>query len=231
MKFDQYTLFAQIPAGLLSMVPLIILHHFYINPDLDGLLITIFKITWVENITLLVVFVLMATELSRQLSKSLLETFYFKGRLYLPTTNALMHESDRFTTNFKQRIDDKLFNNFQVHLPNSQEQRRNEVKSRKKIAEAVKLIIAKVGKGKLVIVRNTQYGFSRNIIGASIIGLILSVFNIWFFNTIFINHPAVNISIVLCLVYILPIIFSKWLVNYTGNLYAEKLFEEYLATP
>lgn len=231
MKFDQYTFFAQIPAGIISIIPLILLHHFYINPDLSGLMLAILKIKWVENVTLLLIFVLVATELSRQVSKSLLETLYFKKKLYLPTTNMLLYLNNRITNDKKQLISTKLYKDFNIHLPNTKEQEKNELQSRKKFAEAVALIIVKVGKGKLVFARNIQYGFSRNIVGASIVGFILSAFDVFFFKKIYINNPAAGFSIILCLIYLLPIVFSKLLVNFTGNLYAEKLFDEYLALP
>jgi len=88
------------------------------------------------------------------------------------------------------------------------------------------LIRQKVKDGRLLLNHNIEYGFARNLVGGSIIGFAMSLFDIFYFcdksNVLF------YISIVLTMLFLSIFLLRKILMHNLGNQYAKRLFQEYL---
>ncbi len=151
----------------------------------------------------------------------------FKDEQAMPTTNYLLFSNSQFTKEYKLRLHRHIQADFQIQLPNEQEEAQNEEIARRRIVEAVGLVRQKVKNGRLLLQFNIEYGFARNLIGGSIIGLAVSIFDIvYFFSTG--NQLIGGISIFLAVVFSFLLAIHKITIRHLGNQYAKRLFQEYL---
>lgn len=84
----------------------------------------------------------------------------------------------------KSIICSKVLNDFHLKLPNSKEQDKDLESAKVLFNEAVSLIREKVKNGRLILNYNIQYGFIRNLIGGSVVGILLSIANSVFFKNL-----------------------------------------------
>ena len=87
----------------------------------------------------------------------------------------------------------------------------------------------KLHNNKFLFQHNIEYGAMRNVIGGSIVGIIFSSFNIYFFMCIKEVKLAVTISLVALCAYVLLVLFSKVIINFYGKNYARILYREYIS--
>ena len=128
----------------------------------------------------------------------------------------------------KEKIRAKIKSDFNLILPNLNEENNAKVEARKKIKEAVDLIRNKVKDGRLLLQHNIEYGFVRNLIGGMIVSIPFSFFNSIFF--IFQkNITAVVLSVLLSMFYLIIFGIRKNILIYFANNYASVLFNEYLS--
>ncbi|KAA6335238.1 hypothetical protein EZS27_016499 [termite gut metagenome] len=145
----------------------------------------------------------------------------------MPTTKFLLYNDPKFSKEYKMRLREQIRLDFQIVLPDENEEKADLSKTRKKIVEAVGLIKSKVGNGRLLLQFNIEYGFWRNLIGGSIFGILMSLFNIIYFfhkNNIVIG----GISVFLAFSFAILLILHRPIINSFGSQYAERLFQEYL---
>ncbi len=105
----------------------------------------------------------------------------------------------------------------------------NETEARRRIVEAIGYIRNKVKHGYLLLKHNIQYGFWRNLVGGSVIGLILSIINLFVFYNIEPDSLPWILCLIMVIIYSLILLSSKWVINYLGKLYAYRLYEEYMS--
>lgn len=107
------------------------------------------------------------------------------------------------------------------------EEAANEAKSRKQIVTAVSQIRNALRDNKLLFQHNIEYGFFRNLVGGCVIAILCSI--VLFLLGIFNNEPATKLTgLVLLCIYIIPILFSKFLIKRFGNYYSKILYEQFL---
>lgn len=229
MKFDKYDLYARILPALLTVIPLILFHHFYINSELSGFLTKVAAIRWVSELSMPVVFIISFAFANRTMSKMVIENRNFKGEMRLPTTNILLFITGYYSDHYLNKIHNKIYHDFGIKLLSKVEESRDEEEARKRVMEAVSLIIEKVKNGRLVLQRNIEYGFFRNLIGGSIFAVVFSLLSASFFYFFYPNNLALVLSIIGFLGYGLILLFHKSILNWLGDLYAKKLIQEYMA--
>lgn len=229
MKFDKYDLYARILPALLTVIPLILFHHFYINSELSGFLNSMAAIRWVSELSMPIVFILFFAFTNRTLSKMVIENKNFQGEMKLPTTNILLFSTGYYSDHYLNKIHSKINNDFKIELLSKVEETKDEQEARKKIVEAVSQIIEKVKNGRLVLQRNIDYGFFRNLTGGSMFAAFFSLLSMSFFYFIYPNSLALILSLLGFMVYGLIIFFHRKILNWLGYLYAKKLLQEYMA--
>ena len=167
------------------------------------------------------------TQINRFLGKFLFEKNMFNNELEMPTTNFLLYSNTEFSYEYKKQMREQISKDFQIDLPDEQEEISDLENARKRIVEAVGLIRQKVKNGRLLLQHNIEYGFARNLIGGAIIGLTMSLFDIvYFFNHG--NNLIGSISIALAIVFGFLLLIHKPIIKHLGNQYAKRLFQEYL---
>jgi hypothetical protein len=229
MKLDQYNTFARyLPAGICSL-PFIVLSTLFITGEISRFINLIATMSWISNISMPVIFIIFFAQVNRMIGKDYFENKYFKDELEMPTTNYLLFSDDFYSGDYKKQMHTKIKKDFGITLLTKKEETVDIKLARKKITEAVSRIRKFVRKGDLLFQHNTEYGFMRNLIGGSVIGLIFSLLNLYIFQFVFINKSAFVISTVLGIFYLMIILLSKKIITSYGYKYARILFQEYMS--
>ena len=151
----------------------------------------------------------------------------FHNELEMPTTNFLLFSNPEFSKEYKIQIREKINSDFQLNMPSEQDELGNLENTKKRIVEAVGLIRQKVKNGRLLLQHNIEYGFARNLIGGSLIGILMSIFDIiYFFNVE--NKLLGWFSVVLAFFFFVLLLLHKSIISHLGNQYAKRLFQEYI---
>ncbi len=228
MKFDQYYLYARIFPALLTAIPLILFHHFYINKDLSGFLHTVSSIHWIAEITMPLVFIFFLAFVSRLISKMIIENNHYSSEAKMPAINILLYENDFYSSQYKNKIHEKIFGDFSIKLLLPNEEKADETEARKRIVEAVSRIREKVKGGRLLLQHNMEYGFFRNLAGGSYIAAFCSILCVIFFYFFYPSPLAFRLSLIGSIVYISLLVFHTKILDWLGYQYAKRLFQEYM---
>jgi len=230
MKYDAYALKGRILPALFSIIlPIMIFNHFYISEELSKFIGEVFGAELIANLTISGICLYYLSEAGRVLGKNIFENNYFKNESHMPTTNYLMHSDNSYSEQYKKMIREKINTDFGITLPTISDEVNNNEISRTRIVETMALVRKKLHHNKFLLQHNIEYGAMRNAIGGSVLGIIFSFVNIAFFNFYVLVDLATKISIATLFVYLIFIIFSKYIMNFYANNYAKILFREYMA--
>ena len=94
------------------------------------------------------------------------------------------------------------------------------------IARVVGQIRELLRNNKMLLQHNIEYGFFRNLVGGSVLACVFSIALI-IASFLQFNEMMKVTSIIMLVVYLLPIVFSKPLIKYHGRNYANVLFDQY----
>ena len=221
--FSKYSREARVYPTIIGLVPFYILQYYYLADLIPS---EVFTVKLVGNVTVAVVILYLVSEFFVRFPSKLLEDKIFKNKRDFPTTRFLLSTDKEYSSDFKNTFRKKVARDFSLNLSDSVEETRNEDEARKKIREAVGLIIKRVGDGHLVLKNNISYGFFRNLWGASWVGFVLSIVLVLVLT--FTNSTYVCLGVLLLLPYLLYLVFGKFVIQYFGKAYAHKLLEEYM---
>lgn len=231
MKFNEYALKARImPTFFSVIIPIMVFNHFYVSEEFSKFVGGVLGAKILSDLTISVICLYFLSEIGRIISKNIFQRIYFKDEIYMPTTNYLMFSDHTYSHQHKIMIRDKVFSDLKIKLPSADEEKADEFDSRRRIVETMALIRKKLEKNKFLLQHNIEYGAMRNVIGGSVLGIVLSILNIIFFNRYINIDLAVYISSVTLIIYISLVLFSKIIIDFYGNNYAKILFREYLGT-
>lgn len=220
MILDSYKRPARGYPALLTAIPIIILFNLILKdePIFDSLL----GIS-VSNLTAVTASLYLLIQINRTLSMALFEP----QPLEMPTVKFLLFTNDHFSTNHKNKIRDKVFQDYGISLPSKDEEDQNVLEAKKRIREATTMIKETLGRGKMLFQMNIEYGFIRNLLGGSIVALIVNCFLIYY---TYVNN--LNIIFIFSIVYgSLPailLLFNRYLTRTFSHRYADRFYSEYL---
>ncbi len=152
--------------------------------------------------------------------------YYKKDESYMPTTELLLWNNDEFTDDYKIRIRNKISSKFNVKLSSKEDETSNEKKARKLIAEVVPQIRDITRDDIILFNYNCYYGSIRNVIGGCVLALIIIA--IFFFINIFTHTLPMCYILIALVINILPVLFSRPIMNFFGYEYAKKLYEAFM---
>jgi len=136
-----------------------------------------------------------------------------------------MYSDDEYSDEFKNNIRSRIISDFSLRLPTKNEEKKDEKAARKRIKEAIHLMIGKVRDGSLVLQHNIEYGFVRNLWGASFVGILGAFLLV----TVSKGMSLLNIiGLIFAITYGMYLILGFLVIKYFGRAYARKLIEEYL---
>ena len=225
MKFDKYNINARILPAIIGIVPIILFFNFS-DWKILQLIKKSLEIQIISNISLSLILIYFLAQVCRGISKEF-ERILFRDEKGFPTTELLLWSNKTFSNQYKSAIRNKIKQDFNIELPTLIEEDNDPMSARTVISESIGRIRNKVGKGKLLLQHNIEYGFARNLIAASLIGCIISLISLVIF---FSQHELsyVYVFSLLTVFYLIYLIMSKNILKRYSLLYAKRLFIEYL---
>lgn len=228
MKFDQYFLYARILPAIITAIPLILFHHFYINSELSGFLNKVWTFRIAAEITMPLVFIITLAFINRIISKMIIEEKRYASETKMPTTEILLFKCTPFGQDYLTQIHKKITKDFKINLLSKNDERHDETDARKRIVQGVSRIREKVKGGRLLLQHNMEYGFFRNLVGGSIVALFVSLLSVGFFCFFYPSSLAFWLSIIEFVIYGSIVTFHGKILDMLGHLYAKRLIQEYM---
>jgi hypothetical protein len=222
--FSTYNLIARIFPTIIGLIPFFIFQYLFLNNlwSIDSLIASA-----VGNVGLSTILLYAFNQYFVRIPSKIFEDFLFRKQLYFPTTNLLMYSDDEYSSEFKDQIRESVNKDFSIQLPTAKEESDDEKNARKRIKDSIRVIIGKVKDGYLVLQHNIEYGFVRNLWGASLVGLLGSTL------LLCISAPASPLFLlgkILAIGFGVYLMFGFLIIKYVGHQYARKLIEEYYKT-
>lgn len=229
MKFDKYSLTGRIIPAFISMIlPIIVFNYFYASDEFADLIGKVMGAKIAANLTVPIICLFFLSQFGRMIGKNVFEKIFFKDEKLMPTTQLLLFTDSNFSEQYKSKIRNKMEADFDTKLLSKDQEKENIEESKTRIVETMALVRRSLKNNEFLLQHNIEYGAMRNLIGGSVLGLLICVFNIIFFNYFFEQELAANISIFMLTFYLVLIFLSKNIINFYGVRYAKILFTEYL---
>lgn len=229
MITNQYFLKARaLPAAFSILPPILIFNCYFLDSIIEKFITEVQTTKLFGVLAVSVVIIIPLAEIGRILGKHVLEAYYFKKELNMPTVSFILHSDSTLSKEFKSKIRTKLLSDFKLTLPTENEEKNNPTTARIKIAEVLTLARKKVHANKFLLQHNIEYGMIRNILGGLLIGIPLSVFNVIFFYFDYYSEPALVVSYIFLGLYILLAVLNKFLLYRYGEAYAKIFYREYV---
>jgi len=228
--FDSYSIPARIFPSLVSALPAFVL-VFFLSADaqLKELGRFLLSLKFYGGITLGIVALYFYSQVIRFASKLLEEAFFIRASGF-PTTYLMTYADTTYSSTYKDKYHTNVKRDFDIALLDETSEANDPDDARKRLAEAAKQVILKVGKGQLVFKHNVWYGFIRNVIGGSFFSLAFCCVNILIGTTVMKSTRLVVISLVLLVPYGFVLIVRKRLLRQNAEAYAKQLIAEYIAS-
>lgn len=225
MKIEEYNLKARYFPAFIVLFPFSIMIYQLISPEYFSLLKDNLFIHVSSQLSTNICLIFLLSHIIRYFGKNLFEANIYDNELDFPTTKYLLISDSYFTEDYKNSIKKKAENDFNIKFPSFNLEKENLKIAKKEISEIVGLIRAKVGKGKLLLQHNIEYGFTRNLIGGSILVTPICIVNFFVLNSL----TLITINSVVLIFFSMLLIFSSRILNKFAELYAKRLFIEYLS--
>lgn len=229
MAIDEYARKARYaPALLTIIIPIMVFNHFFVSVEFSNFVGELTGAKLASNLTISAICLYYFSEFGRVIGKNVFEKRCFSDESEMPTTTFLMISDKTYSSEYKQKFRDRVQSEFGLTLPSADDEVENEGEARARVVEAMALVRRKLRGNEFLHQHNIEYGAMRNAIGGSVLGLFLSLINIWFFSRVVSQELAVTISGVTFALYFLLIVLSNVIMNFYGRNYAKVLFREYM---
>jgi len=229
MAINSYYLKARLFPTVLTSIPTIVLYNKFVATLYHDKLENIYSaLPTVTDIMLSSAIVFLLVQLNRFLSKEIFQRYYFKDEIYMPTTNLLLKSNNEFEMSIKQKIEEKIKSKFDINLLSSLEETVDEFRARKLIVTTVSQIRNVLRDNTMLLQHNIEYGFFRNLIGGSFLAFVVSIVLV-FFSHYASDFTTRNLGLIFIVIYLFPILLSKFIINRYGKYYSKILYEQFLS--
>ena len=228
MVTNPYFLRARLFPTVLTSIPLLILVNKVIELYLFEPLKSVFEVLpLITGLGLSAALLFLSIQTNRLIAKEVFQKFYFKEEIKMPTTNHLLWKDTFFDKSIKHVIRLKVQSKYSILLMDENEEIQHEDASRKQIATAVSQIRNSLRDNKLLFQHNIEYGFFRNLVGGALLAVLWSLL-ITLLGYLQHQPNLVMSGIILFVIYLIPILISKILINRFGSYYSKILYEQFL---
>lgn len=225
---NSYFIRARLFPTILTAIPLLLLVNYLLSSYYYESFKKILDILPIlASLGLSTAFIFLSVQVNRIISKEIIQRFYFKEEVKMPTTNHLLWNDIFFDKTIKTTIRAKIQTLYSIVLMNEQEEQADELKSRNQIIIAVSQIRNSLRGNDLLFQHNIEYGFFRNLMGGSLLAVVCSILIVIF---AYLKNEIVliNAGIILLFIYLIPIILSKLIIKRFGHYYSKVLYEQFL---
>lgn len=221
---DKYTLEARFAPALITMIPILIFYVYYFSPIILCAITPILPVVAGVSINGALLFGVM--QLNRLLSKLIFQKWLYQDELNMPTTDYLLPDNPIIDKVSKKRYYDLIKIDFNIDMKENLQQLTAEVDQRKMIVRVVGQIRKKLEGNVMLLQHNIEYGFFRNLCGGAVLAMLFMFANI-VISIVAKDYSKTTAFVVLLLIYLIPIVFSKTCLKYLGRNYADVLFNQY----
>lgn len=223
-----YDLFARYLPAILTSVPFLLIGFALLRrDDTKDIVSFVISLKIFGYVSMSFIGLYFYAQLIRSTAKSF-ERVYFHKKRGFPTTYFMLYSdaecSDAYKDEFRQRVK----KTFGFQLCSKDEERANPVEATRRLNDITKRIILHVGDGVLVGKHNQWYGFSRNLVGGSLYGVIGTVITYTLGNWVF-NQPVLAYAAIpLCIIYGAILLFRRPLIVQHAEAYTRQLHAEFM---
>ena len=171
--------------------------------------------------------IFLCVQVNRLIAKEVFQRIYFKDELFMPTTTHVLLSNTYYVASIKSMIRSKIQTKFKIQLLDEQEEQQDETIARKLIAKSISQIRIALKENKLLLQHNIEYGFMRNMLGGCLLAIVFST--IIFYNGI--SNKIIHnetIGAICFIIYLIPLLMSKFIMSYYSKYYSKILFEQFL---
>jgi len=223
-----YNFRARTTLTILTSLPMLVLFYAILSTYHNALNEIFLILPWLTYLGITGASIYLLTQINRFVSKEIFQKLLFQDELKMPTTTQLLWSDKTLAKIFKERIREKIRNDFQIDLMSLDDERKNEVEARKLIVSAISQVRNALRRNTLLLQHNTEYGFVRNMAGGSLIALISSAFLV-VYGCCTDRNSLWNIGMIFLVVYLGAIVMCVITIPRYGNYYAKILFEQYIS--
>ncbi len=223
-----YYLKARLFPTILTAIPILILYNKFVASLYHDKLESIYTaLPTITDVIFSGAIIFLFVQINRFLSKEIFQRLYFKDEINMPTTTYLLKSNNQLETSIKKKIEEKIKSKFEICLLLTDEEALDEQRARKLIVTTVSQIRNVLRDNSLLLQHNIEYGFFRNLIGGSFLAFLISLIIVISSNNAM-NIQTRNLGLILSLIYLTPILLSKFIINRYGKYYAKILYEQFL---
>lgn len=222
----KYTLMARLAPSALAAPPILLFFNAIFDIQVNQWLETSTMILLFGKGTATVALVFLMMQINRLIGLEFFQRWVSKDELNFPTSRWLLANNTEMSALQRQNIDNKLQNDFQVGLLPAVMGDTAEV--RRHNADVVGRIRLFVGSSPKILQYNIEYGFFRNLIGASPPVLIAGLGNAYLYSEELLPAWAYHLSLAYSVFAGILVCLARPIIERLGTHYARTLFYVYL---
>lgn len=227
MKVDEYTVHARIYPGLICSIPAFVLVAAFENETVTRVIRDVAAIEILGKFSVGVAVFVLLMQLSRFIGKDVFEVRLFNNELNFPTTDYLLASNSALSSEFKATLAQKIASEFGLQLPSLHEEQADEIDARNRVKDIVARIRASTSGAALVLQRNWEYGFARNLVGGSAIAAILSIVGfVVYFRTV-----LGQLFGICTVIFVATLVAGPWLLRRYAGHYAKQVLYAFAGDP
>lgn len=226
---NPYYMKARLFPTVLTSIPVILIYNLFISPLYQPKLENIYSgLPVITDVILSSAIVFLLVQINRLISKEVFQKWYFIDELEMPTTTFLLKKDETLPDTIKTLIENKINIKFRIDLLTLPDEITDGKKARKTIAIAISQIRNLLRANAILLQHNIEYGFVRNLLGGSLLALIISL-TMLIFSYCKLDTVSIFLWAVLTAIYSIPVLLSKFLILRFGEYYAKILFEQFIS--
>lgn len=225
---SEYTIKARLAPTAIAAPPLLLLCNALFNIRADQWIESAAMVTLFGKGTATVALVFLMMQVNRLIGLEIFQRWISQDELNFPTTCWLVATNAEMSSLQRESIDKKLQKDFQIGLMPASMGNLPEV--RRHNADLVGRIRLFVGSPKKLLQYNIEYGFFRNLIGASPLVLVAGLINAYLYSKMLLPAWAYQLSLAYAILAGVLICLARPIIERLGIQYARVLFQTYLDT-
>ena len=224
---QNYYLYARLFPTILTAIPMIVFYANVIHPIVERNLSVVWEyLPMLTDVSINAAFIFLLVMVNRYLSKVIFQRCYFEDELRMPTTEWLLPKSTICDKSTRTRLYELILKDLNIDLQKDLKSLPDEKEKRKHIVQVVGIIRNGLRGNAMLLHKNIEYGFFRNLIGGSLLAVLFSI-GIIVVAICANDNGLLWTGIVMIVLYLLPIVLSKRIIRAHGENYASVFYKEY----
>ncbi len=220
---------ARLFPALITSIPMLIFVNKILTVKYSDAFSNIYDVLpFIAHFGLSAAIIFLCVQINRLVAKEIFQRLYYREELFMPTTNHILLSNNFYDSAIKTKIREKIQNKFDIALPDIQEEQGDTDRARKVIAAAVSQIRIALKGNSMLLQHNIEYGFWRNLIGGCVLAIAFSLLTYFFAKQ---NgwDGIKTIGIICFVIYLMPVLLSKYIIKRFGLYYSKILYEQFLS--